>query len=91
MDGEASHLDFLVDVIDFEPLRCRGNTRVCLPKTRSSAIKKGMDTGRTRDTYRLAQDHDRKMQDEDVCDDHDEDPAYLAFIPHDQMEPRVKD
>ena len=31
------------------------------------------------------------MQDEDVCDDHDKDPAYLAFIPHNQMESRVKD
>lgn len=62
-----------------------------MPARSHKLSQKGMDAGRTRDTYRLAQDHDRDMQDEDICDDHDEDPAYLTFIPHNQMESRIKD
>ena len=31
------------------------------------------------------------MQNEEVCDDHDKDPADLSFVPHNKVESRIED
>lgn len=41
-------------------------------------------------TYGLAQDHYGDVQNEEIGDDHEEDPADLAFVPHNKMESRVE-
>lgn len=52
--------------------------------------KKNKNANRTKNIYRLIQNHDRNMQNEKICDDYDENSTYFAFIFHDQIKSKIK-